>query len=470
MASYDFDLFTIGGGSGGVAASRRAGAAGARVALCEVQEVGGTCVHRGCIPKKLLVYASHFHHDFEDAGGFGWRVPAPTFDWAALQAAKKQELHRLEGVYGRLLRDAGVTVVKGRGRVVDAHTVEVEGQRYTAANILVATGSRPFLPEAPGIEHAITSDEALSLPALPRRLLIVGGGYIAVELAGVFHALGTKVSLLIRGPAVLTGFDDDLRAFLTGELRKGGIDVQVDTSVRDIEKRGEGVSVMTRGGDMLEADHVLYATGRVPKSQDLGLEEAGVKLDARGAVCVDEWSRSSVPSIYAVGDVTDRLNLTPVAIAEGRALADTLFHKRPTPSDHTQVPSAVFSQPPLACVGFTEREARARCGEVDVYVSSFRPLKHTLSGRNERALMKLVVERASQKVLGFHMVGADAPEVIQGFAVALRCGLTKQQLDATIGVHPTAAEEFVTMRERRPDPEERLTDERGQASGTEGTH
>lgn len=468
--AFDYDLFTIGGGSGGVAASRRAGALGARVGLCEVQEVGGTCVHRGCIPKKLLVYASHFHHDFEDAAGFGWSVPAPTHDWAALQAAKKKELHRLEDVYGRLLRDSGVTHVRGRGRVVDAHTVEVEGQRYTAQHLLVATGARPFLPEVPGIEHAITSDEALSLPALPERLVIVGGGYIGVELAGIFHALGTKVSLLIRGAAVLSGFDDDVRSFLTGELRKQGIDVQVDTSVRDIEKRDGGVSVMTRGGEMLEADQVLYATGRVPKTQDLGLEALGVKLDGRGAICVDAGSRSSVPSLYAVGDVTDRLNLTPVAIAEGRALVESLFGGRQVLADHSNVPSAVFSQPPLACVGLTEREARQRHGEVDVYVSSFRPLRHTLSGRNERAMLKLVVERATGRVLGFHMVGADSPEVMQGFAVALRCGVTKAQLDSTLGIHPTAAEEFVTMRERRPDPEERLTEERGQAAGSEGTH
>jgi glutathione reductase (NADPH) len=348
--------------------------------------------------------------------------------------------------------------------------VEVEGERFTAAHLLVATGSRPFLPPLPGIEHAITSDEALSLPALPRRLVVVGGGYIGVELACIFHALGTKVSLLLRGGAVLSGFDDDVRAFLTGELRKRGIDVQVDTVVRDIEKRDGGVSVMTRGGDTLEADHVLYATGRVPKTQDLGLAEAGVKLDARGAVCVDEWSRTSVESLYAVGDVTDRVNLTPVAIAEGRALVETLFHQNPTPADHRNVPSAVFSQPPLACVGLTEREARERCGEVDVYVSSFRPLRHTLSGRDERAMLKLVVERATGRVCGFHMVGADAPELMQGFAVALRCGVTKAQLDSTIGIHPTAAEEFVTLREKRPDPEQRLTQERGHAAGVDGTH
>jgi glutathione reductase (NADPH) len=471
MARYDFDLFTIGAGSGGVAASRRAGSYGARVALAEVQEVGGTCVHRGCIPKKLLVYGSHYREEFHDAAGYGWSVREPTFDWAKLQAAKKAELHRLEGVYGRLLRDANVTLVKGRARVVDPHTVEVAGQRYTAEHLLVAVGGRPSLPETPGIEHAITSDEALSLPELPRRLVVVGGGYIGVELACVFSGLGTEVTLLLRGAAVLRGFDVDVRAFVTEELRKRGITVLADTTVRDIEKRPEGgVSVLTNARDMLEADHILYATGRVPKTAGLGLTEAGVQLTPRGAVVVDAYSRSSVPSIWAVGDVTDRINLTPVAVAEGRALAETLFRNTPTCVDHGNVASAVFSQPPVGCVGLTEAEARAKEGEVDVYVSSFRPLKHTVSGRNERAMMKLVVARASGRVLGFHMVGTDAPEILQGMAVALRCGVTKAQLDATIGIHPTASEEFVTMRERRGDNVERLAEERGQGTGSSGSH
>ena len=471
MARYDFDLFTIGGGSGGVASSRRAGSHGARVALCEDRDLGGTCVHRGCVPKKLLVYGSHFHEDFQDAAGYGWTVQEPTFDWARLRDAKDKELARLGSVYARLLRDSGVTVVEGRGKLVDAHTVEVAGKRYTAERILVATGSRPYLPpDVTGIEHALTSDDALSFPALPKRLAIVGGGYIGVELAGVFHGLGSKVTVIIRGPTVLGGFDGDVRAFLTEEMRKKGIDLQVDTFVRDIEKRGDGVSLLTKAGETVEVDAVLYATGRVPNTGGLGLEEMGVKLDARGAVRVDEWSRTSVENIFAVGDVTDRINLTPVAIAEGRALAETLFNNNPMKMDHTNVPSAVFSQPPVACVGLSELEARERHGQVDVYVTSFKPMKHTLSGRNERTMMKLVVERTSNKVLGCHMVGADAPEIIQGLAVAVKCGATKAQFDATVGIHPTAAEEFVTLRDKRPDPETQLAADRGHDAGVTGTH
>jgi len=463
MARYDFDLFTLGGGSGGVAASRRAGAHGARVAVCEERDVGGTCVHRGCVPKKLLVYGSHFREEFEDAAGYGWTLQAPVFTWRKLLAAKDKELERLKGVYARLLRDSGVTLLEGRGRIVDPHTVEVAGKQYTAERILVATGSRTYLPpDITGIEHAITSDEALSFPGLPRRLAIVGAGYIGVELAGVFHGLGSKVTLLIRGASVLRGFDNDVRSFLTEEMRKKGIELMTDTFIRDIEKRADGgVSLLTGGGETVEADAVLFATGRIPNTAGLGLEEAGVALDARGAVKVDAWSRSSVESIYAVGDVTDRINLTPVAIAEGRALAETLFNDNPMKMDHADVPSAVFSQPPVATVGLTELEAKERFGKLDIYVTSFRPMKHTLSGRSERTMMKVVVDRASNRVLGCHMVGADAPEIIQGLAVAVKCGVTKKQLDTTVGIHPTAAEEFVTLRDRRPDPDERMASELG---------
>ncbi len=467
MPQYDFDLFTLGAGSGGVAASRRAGAYGARVAICEEDRVGGTCVLRGCVPKKLLVYGSHFREEFEDAAGYGWSVPEPTFDWKKLQAGKDKELDRLNGVYKRLLRDSGVELVEGRGRLVDAHTVEVAGKRYTAAHILVATGSRPFLPELPGVEHVIDSDGALGLRELPRRLAIVGGGYIGVEFACIFNALGAKVTMLIRGDTVLRGFDDDVRSVLTQGLRKKGIDIRSEIFVRDVEKREDGsLSLLTRTGDTLDADAVLYATGRVPNTRGLGLEELGVKLDARGAVVVDAYSRSSVESVFAVGDVTDRINLTPVAIAEGRALAETLFHDNPTRFEHSGVASAVFSQPPVGTVGLTEREALAQHGKVDVYVSNFRPMKYTLSGRDERALMKVIVERASGRVLGFHMVGMDAPEIVQGLAVALKCGVTKQQLDATVGIHPTAAEEFVTMRDKRPDVEEAMAQELGHDSAT----
>ncbi|MFL5359018.1 glutathione-disulfide reductase [Archangium sp.] len=454
MPQYDFDLFTLGAGSGGVAASRRAGSYGARVAICEDNRIGGTCVHRGCVPKKLLVHGAHFRHDFEDSAGFGWSLSEPGFDWKKLQAAKDKELERLDGVYRRLLRDSGVQLIEGRGRVVDEHTVEVNGQRHTAGRILVATGSRPFLPEVPGIEHAISSDGALTLPELPRRIAIVGGGYIGVEFAGIFNALGAKVMMLIRGDTVLRGFDDDVRSMLTQEMRKKGIDLRPETFVRDIEKRPDGtLSLLSRMGDTLEVDAVLYATGRVPNTQGLGLVEVGVRLDERGAVVVDEWSHTSVESIYAVGDVTDRINLTPVAIAEGRALAETLFHDNPMKMDHTGVASAVFSQPPVGTVGCSELEARERLGDkIDVYVSNFRPMKHTLSGRDERTMMKVIVERDTDRVLGFHMVGADAPEIIQGLAVALKCGVTKKLLDTTVGIHPTAAEEFVTMRDKRPDP------------------
>ena len=453
MPEYDFDLFTLGAGSGGVAASRRAGSYGARVAICEEGRVGGTCVLRGCVPKKLLVYGTHFHDEFADAAGFGWTLPAaPELDWSRLVAAKDRELDRLNGVYVRLLRDSGVTLIEGRARVVDAHTVEVSGKRYTARYLLVATGSRPYLPGVRGVEHAITSNEALSLPALPRRLAVIGGGYIGVELAGVFNAAGVQVTMLIRGDTVLRGFDADVRAALTAEMQKRGVVIHCDTLVSDLEKRGDVLSVLTRGGDTLETDAVLYATGRLPNTGGIGLEQAGVTLGEAGAVVVDRGSRTAVESIYAVGDCTNRRNLTPVAIAEGRAVAETLFHDRPTFVDHELIPSAVFSQPPVGTVGCTEHEARARFGAVDVYVQSFRPMKHTLSGRDERTMMKLVVERAGGRVVGCHMVGADAPEIIQGFAVALRCGATKAMFDATVGIHPTAAEEFVTMREKRPDP------------------
>jgi len=453
MSTYDFDLFTIGAGSGGVAASRRAGSYGARVAIAEESRVGGTCVIRGCVPKKLLVYGAHFRDEFEDAAGFGWTLPgSPRIDWARLVAAKDREVDRLNGVYIRMLRDSGVTLMEGRARVVDGHTVEVNGARFTAGTILVATGSRPLLPEVRGIEHAITSNEALGLPSLPARMAIVGGGYIGVELAGVFNALGVAVTMIIRADTVLRGFDDDVRAVLTAELRKRGITIRCETLIEDIEQRGDALSLLTRAGETLEVDAALYATGRTPNTRGIGLEEVGVQLDAVGAIAVDRMSQTAVPSIYAVGDCTNRKNLTPVAIHEGRAFAETVFHDRPMSVDHEYVASAVFSQPPVGTVGYSEREARALFGKVDVYVTNFRPMKHTLSGRDERVMMKLVVARDTDRVVGVHMVGADSAEIMQGFAVAVRCGATKAQFDATVGIHPTAAEELVTMRDRRPDP------------------
>ena len=453
MPKYDFDLFTIGAGSGGVAASRRAGSYGARVGICEESRVGGTCVIRGCVPKKLLVYGAQFADAFADAAGFGWASRLPIFDWAKLIANKDIEIDRLNGIYKELLSDAGVTLIEAHGRIVDQHTVEVAGERYSAKHILIATGAHPVVPDVPGIKHAITSNEALDLATLPRRIVIVGGGYIAVEFAGIFATLGAEVTLVIRGEELLTGFDDDVRVALAIEMRARGITIIARTHVTGIAGERGDLAVTITGGRQIAADEVMFATGRRPNTRNLGLAEAGVRFDDKGAVIVDEWSRSSLRSVYAVGDVTDRLNLTPVAIAEGRALAETLFNANPMTVDHETVATAVFSQPPVGTVGLTERQARQRYGAVDVYRTRFKPMKNILAGRDERTMMKLVVDRQSDRVLGCHMVGADAPEITQGLAIALQCGATKGQFDRTIGIHPSAAEEFVTMRERVPEPE-----------------
>jgi glutathione reductase (NADPH) len=454
MPAYDYDLFTIGAGSGGVRASREAAKLGARVVVAEERYLGGTCVNAGCIPKKLLVYASGFRHAFEDAAGFGWALGARQMDWATLLANKDREIARLNGVYAQLLDEAGVDRLEGRARVVDAHSVAIEGRTWSAANILVATGSWPALPRIPGIEHVITSNEAFNLPALPEHVAIVGGGYIAVEFAGIFHGLGSRVTLLYRGPLFMRGFDDDVRRVLAEDMRAAGIDLRFDARVEGIQRSGGGaLRIALEGGAGLEADAVLCAAGRLPLTRDLGLEAAKVELAADGAVVVDAYSRSSVPSIWAIGDATNRLNLTPVAIHEGMCLAQTLFGDGPVAPDHTDVPTAVFSQPPIGTVGLTEAQARERYGEIDVYRSRFRELKHTLTQRDQRALTKLVVDRASQRVVGAHMVGAHAGEVLQGIAVAIKCGATKTQFDATIGIHPTSAEEFVTMREKVTEPD-----------------
>jgi glutathione reductase (NADPH) len=446
MAKYDYDLFVLGAGSGGVRASRMAAQYGARVAVADDGPLGGTCVNVGCIPKKLLVYAAHFHDDFEDARGFGWTVGEHTPDWKTLIANKNVEIQRLNDVYRRLLETAGAQLIEARAAVADVHTVIVGGKRYTSEYILIATGGWPDRPSIPGIEHTITSNEAFYLDELPRRVLIVGGGYVAVEFAGIFCGLGTQTTVVYRGPLFLRGFDDDIRSALAEEIRKKGVDLRFDADVERIERSGESVRAFLRDGSSIEADQILYATGRLPKTSGIGLEAAGVRLGPAGAVIVDEFSRSSVANIFAVGDCTDRLNLTPMAIAEGQAVAETLFNGKPTKPIHTGVPTAIFSQPPAATVGLSESVARTECSDIDIYRSSFRPLKHTLSGRDERAMMKLVVDGASDRVLGCHIVGADAAEIIQGFAVAMKCGATKAQFDATVGVHPTAAEELVTMR------------------------
>lgn len=451
MSSYDYQLFVIGGGSGGVRAARIASGLGARVAIAESFRYGGTCVIRGCVPKKLLVYAAHFAEDFADAQGFGWTLAPAEFSWAKLIAAKNQEIARLSSLYEKNLLGANVTVMHGNARLIDAHTVEIDGHQIRAEHILIATGGTPYLPSIPGIEHAITSNEVFDLPQMPKRVLIVGGGYIAVEFAGILNGLGAQVTLCYRGKQVLRGFDDEVAAHLQAEMVKKGIDVRLHQDVAGISKIPDGsLSVVLTGATdiTLVVDAVLYATGRVPNTQGLGLAEAGVALNSQGGVTVDAFGKTNVASIHAVGDVTHRISLTPIAIREGAALANTLFGPKPVHADLTTVPSAVFSQPPIGTVGLTEAQALAQYDEIDIYSSSFRNMRHTLSGRDERTLIKLIVDSASQRVLGAHMVGADAPEIIQGLAIALRMGATKADFDATVALHPSAAEEFVTLRDK----------------------
>ena len=454
MAKFDYDLLTIGAGSGGVRASRLSSGFGARVGIIENSRVGGTCVMRGCVPKKLLVYGSHFALDFEDARGFGWQLGEPLFDWAKLISDKNRELNRLESVYGRILRENGVNHIEGTGRITGPNTVEVTSpdgtKEYSAEKILVTTGGWPHLPQIPGVEHAITSNEALELEALPKHLVIVGGGYIAVEFAGMFNALGVKVEIIIRAGNILRGFDDDIRDTLSEEMEKSGITINRECVVRGIEQTANGYSLRLHGTETIECDKVMYATGRKPNTFGLGLDVVGVNMDDNGAIKVDENYQTNVSSIFALGDVTNRINLTPVAINEGVAFANTQFNSKPMVMDYAAVPAAVFSTPPVGTVGLSELDARAQ-GEVDIYMSRFRPMKHTLSGRDAHSMMKLVVMRDSAKVVGCHMVGDDAPEIIQGFAVAIKAGATKAQFDATVGIHPTAAEEFVTMREKLPE-------------------
>jgi len=451
MTHYDYDLFTIGAGSGGVRASRMAGQLGARVAIAESYRIGGTCVIRGCVPKKLLSYAAHYAEDLEDARGYGWTIASASFSWPALIENKNREIARLSRVYSDGLARAGTAVFEGTARLLDAHTVAIGERSVTARNVLIATGGWPSKPAIPGIEHAITSNEAFELPELPRCILIVGGGYVAMEFAGIFRGLGTDVTLSYRGEQILRGFDDDVRRHLHDEMSKKGVRILLKSEVSRIARRADGTleaALSGCPGNTLTCDAVMFATGRRPNTARLGLAEAGVRLDEAGGVAVDRFCRSSVPHIYAVGDVTHRICLTPVAIREGAAVATTLFGGRETPVDHDDVPSAVFSQPPVGTVGLTEAMAAEKFGKVDVYKASFRPLRHTLSGRDERTLVKLVVDAATQRVVGAHMVGADAPEIIQGVAIAVRAGLTKAQFDATVAIHPTAAEEFVTLMDK----------------------
>jgi glutathione reductase (NADPH) len=447
----EVDLFVIGAGSGGVRAARIASGYGAKVMIAEEYRFGGTCVIRGCVPKKLLVYASRFGEEFEDAKGFGWTVPEPTFDWATLIANKDKEIDRLEGAYAGILERAKVKAVKSRAVLLDPHTVKLNatGETVRAKRILIATGGSPSLgKEIEGYEHIISSNEAFHLTELPRRILIQGGGYIAVEFAGIFNGLGSDVTLVYRGENILRGFDDEVRAHLRTELEKRGIKVITKNVVEGIEKVNGGLDVCLSDHEQIVVDKVMFATGRRPNVKGLGLETAGVKLNKMGAIEVNAFSQTSVPHIYAVGDVTDRIALTPVAIREGHAFADTVYGGKSIAVDHTNVPTAVFSEPEVGVIGLTEAQACEQLAKVDIYKTSFRPIKATLSGRDTRVFMKLVVDGITDRVVGAHIVGADAGEMIQLIGIAVKMKATKADFDATMAVHPTAAEELVTMREK----------------------
>jgi glutathione reductase (NADPH) len=447
MADFDYDLFVIGAGSGGVRAARMAAGFGARVAVAEDRYMGGTCVNVGCVPKKLYVYASEFGKAFGDARGFGWDSGKVPFDWATLRDNKKTEIARLNAIYRNLLSGVEADLIDGRAGIVDPHTVAVNGQHYRAEKILIATGGWPYIPEFPGNELAITSNEIFDLDAFPERLVVVGGGYIAVEFAGIFNGLGSQVTQLYRGPLFLRGFDSDIRAHAAQEIAKTGVDLRFEINVDSISRESGGLQVNLTDGSSLEADVVLYATGRKAHLQGLGLEHTGVRLSEFGTIEVDDHYRTAEPSIYALGDVTGGMELTPVALAEGMAFARRQFGAMDQQVDYDFIPTAVFCQPNIGTVGFTEDEARARFGHIRLFKSTFRPMKHTISGRDEKTFMKLIVDKASDRVVGVHMMGPDAGEIMQGIAIALRAGATKALFDSTIGIHPTAAEEFVTMRE-----------------------
>lgn len=444
--SFDYDLFVIGAGSGGVRAARIAAALGAKVAIAEDLYLGGTCVNVGCVPKKLYVYASEYGKGFKDSAGFGWQVGDVGFDWATLRDNKKDEIARLNGIYDSLLAGPGAEIIEGKGTLVDAHTVAVGDTHYRAQKILLATGCWPDKPEFPGVEHTISSNEIFDLENFPERLLVVGGGYIATEFACIFNGLGSEVTQLYRGELFLRGFDEDVRGFLAEEMRKSGVDLRFHCNISALEPAGDAYKATLTDGSEVEADAVLVATGRRPRIEGLGLEHTGVQLKANGFVKVDEHYQTDEPSIYALGDMIGGPQLTPVALEEGMAFANNHFGEGGRAVDYDFIPTAVFSQPNIGTVGYTEEGARAHFGDVTVYLSEFRPMKHTMSGRNERSMMKLIVDDASDRVVGLHMVGPDAGEICQGMAIAMRVGATKADFDATIGIHPTAAEEFVTMR------------------------
>ncbi|KAI0567351.1 glutathione reductase [Gracilaria domingensis] len=454
---YQYDLFVIGAGSGGVRASRIAANHGAKVAVAENKPLGGTCVNVGCVPKKLFVYGSHYGHDFHDATAYGWDVPKPSLDWPRLIRNKNAEIERLNGIYGRLLDKAGVHLVRGTAKFVDSHTIQVGDEQYTADKILVATGGHPFVPDFEGREHVITSNEAFYLEELPKRAMIVGGGYIAVEFACIFHGYGSQVVQLYRRDVFLRGFDDDVRKHLAEQMRITGVDVRFNSTVKKIVKNSDGsLTVTTNNGDVFETDLVMYATGRVPSTETIALDVAGVKTGEKGKILVDDWNKTNVDHIYAIGDVTDRVCLTPVAIAEGHAFADTHYGDKRRNVNYNDIPTAVFSTPSIGTCGLTESQARDKYGKhgVDVYKTAFRPMKHTLTKREgEKTFMKLIVEKSTDKVVGVHMLDAAAGEVIQILGVAMKAGATKADFDSTMPVHPVSAEEMVTLRTKEPDPQ-----------------
>ncbi len=447
MSNRDYDLFVIGAGSGGVRAARMAAGFGARVAVAEDRYMGGTCVNVGCVPKKLYVYASEFSHSFEDAREFGWNSQTPGFNWSTLRDNKKQEISRLNAIYNKLLDGVNADIIIGRARIVDAHTVQVNGETYSTDKILITTGGWPRRDDQPGAELGVTSNEIFDLDEFPRRIVIAGGGYIAVEFAGIFQGLGAQVTQLYRGPLFLRGFDDDIREHAAQEIPKSGIDLRFEITIESIEKTAGGLLCHLSDGSSLEADQVLYAIGREPHTEGLGLENVNVETNTNGTIKVDDDFCTTEPSVFALGDIIGGMELTPVALAEGMAFARKQFGPQQREVEYDFIPSAVFCQPNIGTVGFTEAQAREEFGDITLYKSSFRPMKHTISGRDEKTFMKLIVDTASDRVVGVHMMGPDAGEIMQGMAIAMKAGATKAVFDATIGIHPTAAEELVTMRD-----------------------
>jgi glutathione reductase (NADPH) len=446
-SQYDFDLFIIGAGSGGVRASRMAASFGARVAVAEDRYMGGTCVNVGCVPKKLYVYASQYANAFKDSQGFGWSDTQPSFDWPTLRDNKIEEISRLNGIYDTMLAGTGVKVINGRARFIDAHTVAVDGKHYSAERIMISTGTWPYIPSFKGSEYAVSSNEIFDLTEFPKRLLIVGGGYIAVEFAGIFNGLGAQTTQLYRGPLFLRGFDQDIREFAAKEITASGVDLRFNTNIASIQKQNDGsLKALLEDGSFIEADAVLYATGRKPHLQDLDFDKVNVELNDNGTIKVNEQFQTSEASIFALGDVIGGMELTPVALAEGMAFAKTFYNQQPTIVDYDTIPTAVFCQPNIGTCGLSEQQARDSYGEITIFESNFRAMKHTIGGRQERTYMKLIVDTKTDKVIGIHMVGEDAGEIIQGMAIAMKAGATKAIFDSTVGIHPTSAEEFVTMR------------------------